>query len=73
MMGVSAPEKNIRNCENSVLDLERCGRLAESDGKRDPKTDESRTLWLAVLQGLTIITKALRIYLRVERCERCGR
>ena len=67
---MSAPEKNL---EKSVPNLAGCATLADTDGKRDTKTDESRILGLAVLQGLTIMTKALRKYLRVERCEHCGR
>ncbi len=35
--------------------------------------DEARTLWLAVLHGLTIIQIALRKYLRVEGCDTCGK
>ena len=46
--------------------------LAEQDGKRDPQ-NEARLLGKTVLHGLTIIVVGLRKYLKVERCEHCGR
>ena len=65
-------KKDSREREISVPDLAACATLAEQDGKRGAQ-DESRILWEGLLHGLTIMTKALRKYLKVERCEHCGR
>lgn len=59
--------------EKTVPDLEECARLANTDGKRGTQ-DETRALWLAVLQGLTIISAGIRRHLKLTiRCEHCGK
>jgi hypothetical protein len=57
----------------SVPKLGACARLADTDGKRGTQ-DEPRAVWLAVLQGLTIISAGIRRHLKLTiRCEHCGK
>jgi hypothetical protein len=50
-----------------------CATLAEQDGKRGVQ-DESRALWLIILQALAMVTSAIRKYVGVKgSCETCGR
>jgi hypothetical protein len=69
---VSAQEKNFSSVKNNAPPLGGCDTLANADGKRGAE-DDSRVLGKTILHGLTIIVVGLRKYLKVERCEHCGR
>ena len=49
-----------------------CATLANEDGERGAE-DDAHVLGKTILHGLTIIIVGLRKYLKVERCEHCGR
>lgn len=70
---MSATEKNPRDDDFSAATVRPCATLADTDGKRGAH-DEARAVWLAVLQGLAIISAAIRRHLKLTiRCERCGK
>ena len=48
--------------------------LSTTERKRDiVSPDGERALALSILHGLILIVVALRKYLKIEKCEHCGR
>lgn len=62
-----------RLIKKSCTPLAACDKLADVDSEREVQND-SRALWLVILQALAMVASAIRKHVGAKGCcDRCGR